>query len=176
MPRFPARRGGFTPPFAGWRDKPAATFADARRVPALALMLASVLLMTAALALGGHSALAAQSRPASANGLVTVLGTLTNVPGKGPALESAGKEYVLQGQSAYLLHTLQDKRLLNQELQLTGAIAPGGALVVRKLYAVRNGKLYHVQYYCEVCNITYVQPGHCYCCGRETKLQEVPVH
>lgn len=134
------------------------------------LGLSCAMLMAGALAFGGPPA-----QGASANGLVTIRGTLVSVSGKGPALESAGKQYALHGQSPYLLRTLEDKRLLNQELQLTGTIAPGGALVVQKLYAVKGGKLYHVQYYCEVCNITYVQPGHCYCCGRETKLQEVPV-
>lgn len=137
-----------------------------------ALALFCAVLMTGALALAGPPA---QAQSASANGLVTIRGTLVSVSGKGPALESAGKQYALQGQSPYLLHTLEDKRLLNQELQLTGTLVPGGALVVQKLYAVKGGKLYHVQYYCEVCNITYVQPGHCYCCGRETKLQEIPV-
>ncbi len=102
-------------------------------------------------------------------------GTLTAGPGKGPALSAGGKQISLSGQSSYITKTLEDKRLLGQELQLSGVFTPGGSFSVRKLYAVRDGKLYRIQYYCEVCNITYVQPGHCYCCGRETELQEVPV-
>lgn len=118
----------------------------------------------------------ATPKPQGVNSLVVVRGTLISIPGKGPALKAASHEYVLQGQSAYLLHTLEDKRLLNHELQLVGTVGPDETFTVQKLYDVHNGKLYHVQYYCEVCNITYVQPGHCYCCGRETKLQEVPVN
>jgi hypothetical protein len=104
-----------------------------------------------------------------------IQGTLGIQAGKGPTLMTAQKTYILQGQSPYILHVLEDKRLLNQELQLEGTKGANGTFVVSRLYAVRNGRLYKVQYYCEVCNITYVEPGHCYCCGRETKLQEVPV-
>ncbi|HLI29995.1 MAG TPA: hypothetical protein VKV79_02705 [Terriglobia bacterium] len=113
--------------------------------------------------------------PKNHQSLTVIRGALGAIPGKGPFLNSGGKQILLSGQSAYILKTLEDKRLLNQELQLTGTFAPDGSLSVQKLYAVRGGKLYRIQYYCEVCNITYVQPGHCYCCGRETKLQEVPV-
>jgi hypothetical protein len=108
-------------------------------------------------------------------GLVVLQGTLGALPGNQPTLITPAKRFKLAGQSAYILRTLQDKRLLNQQLQLIGMVGPDGDFVVEKLFAVHNGKLYRIQYYCSVCNITYVQPGHCYCCGRETKLQEVPV-
>lgn len=106
---------------------------------------------------------------------VIIRGMLSTIAGKGPALMMPQKEYVLSGQSPYLLHVLEDKRLMNQELQLEGTPGPDGSFVVSRIYAVREGKLYKIQYYCQVCNIIYVQPGHCYCCGRETELQEVPV-
>lgn len=113
--------------------------------------------------------------PKPQQSLTVIRGALGAIPGKGPFLTSGGKQVLLSGQSAYILKTLEDKRLLNQELQLTGTFTPDGSFSVQKLYAVRDGKLYRIQYYCEICNITYVQPGHCYWCGRETKLQEVPV-
>ncbi|MGH9449779.1 MAG: hypothetical protein ACRD11_04480 [Terriglobia bacterium] len=120
---------------------------------------------------------AARGEAAAAPGRSAVIlrGTLESVAGKGPSLVTARKNYILQAQSPYLLRVLEDKRLLNRELQLEGTAGSGGTFVVDRIYAIRNGKLYNIQYYCEVCNITYVQPGHCYCCGRETKLQEVPV-
>jgi hypothetical protein len=114
--------------------------------------------------------------PAQASQAPTVLrGSLSALPGNQPILQSGQKSYRLAGQSPYLFRTLQDKRLLHQELQLVGTFGPNGEFVVQRLYAVHNGKLYKVEYYCEVCNITYVQPGHCVCCGRETQLKEVPV-
>lgn len=101
-------------------------------------------------------------------------GTLAATQG-GPEIKTPEKSYVLAGQSPYLLRVLEDKRLLNQELEVEGAPEASGAFVVDRIYAVHHGKLYKIQYYCDVCNITYIQPGHCYCCGKETKLQEVPV-
>lgn len=115
----------------------------------------------------------------SATGLpagTTILrGTLAATQGRGPVLKTPQASYVLAGQSPYLLRVLEDKRLLNQELEVEGSPETGGTFVVDRIYAVRRGQLYKIQYYCDVCNITYVQPGHCYCCGKETKLQEVPV-
>jgi hypothetical protein len=128
-----------------------------------------------ALVLALTIAAGATASPQAARGLIVVEGTLSSLPGNQPTLETSQKTYRLAGQSPYLLHTLQDKRLLHQELQLLGTVGPNGDFVVQRLFAVRNGKLYKVEYYCEVCNITYVQPGHCVCCGRETKLKEVPV-
>ncbi|MGH9405832.1 MAG: hypothetical protein ACRD3D_08365 [Terriglobia bacterium] len=114
------------------------------------------------------------ARAKTSSGGMTIRGVLGTKAGKGPILRAGQREYILQGQSPYLLHVLEDKRLANQELQLQGTTGGGGAFVVSRVYAVRNGKLYKIEYYCNVCNITYVQPGHCYCCGRETALQEVP--
>ncbi|MGH9343765.1 MAG: hypothetical protein ACRD19_08395 [Terriglobia bacterium] len=128
------------------------------------------LLILVVAAIGVASGQAAQ---ASASPIV-IRGTLSALAGKGPALMMPQREYVLSGQSPYILHVLEDKRLLNQELQLEGTPGPDGTFVVSRLYAVRSGKLYKIQYYCQICNITYVQQGHCYCCGRETELQEVP--
>lgn len=112
--------------------------------------------------------------PKPQDSLVILRGTLSSVSGKSPVLTANGKQYALEGQSGYILRTLQDKRLLNHELQVVGTQGLNGDFVVQRMYDVHNGKLYKIQYYCEVCNITYVQPGHCYCCGRETKLKEVP--
>ncbi|MDE3178070.1 MAG: hypothetical protein KGM47_00305 [Acidobacteriota bacterium] len=136
--------------------------------------LAAVICLTGSVPLS-FGAVKGQSNSAISQTETVLRGTLGVMPGKAPVLEVAGRDYVLQGQSPYLLHVLEDKRLLHQELQLEGSAAAGGAFVVDRIFAVRNGKLYKIQYYCSVCNITYVQPGHCYCCGRETKLQEVPV-
>lgn len=126
------------------------------------------------LALAAMGVARGQTISRSANPII-IRGTLSTIAGKGPALMMPQKEYVLNGQSPYILHVLEDKRLMNQELQLEGTPGPDGSFVVSRIYAVRDGKLYKIQYYCQVCNIIYVQPGHCYCCGRETELQEVPV-
>ncbi len=130
-------------------------------------------LLVLAVALGG--ALVGRAAPSFQNGLVTIRGTLGAISGANPVLKAGGQQIVLAGQSPYILKTLQDKRLRGQELEVIGTRSPRGSFVVQRLYAVHNGQLYRIHYYCEVCNITYNEPGHCYCCGRETKLQEVPV-
>lgn len=124
-----------------------------------------------ALSIGAREPASAQP----AQSPTTIEGTLTLLPGNQPTLETGQRTYRLSGQSPYILRTLQDKRLAHQELQVIGTPGPGGDFVVQRLFAVHNGKLYKVEYYCEVCNITSVQPGHCVCCGRETKLKEIPV-
>ncbi|MGH9431671.1 MAG: hypothetical protein ACRD3T_09025 [Terriglobia bacterium] len=107
--------------------------------------------------------------------VVRIQGILLSQPGRGPLLQTPQHIYQLEGQSAYLLRTLEDKRLLNRELRLVGTVQPDGSFQVRKIFTVRDGKLYRVQYYCNVCNIVAVEPGRCVCCQRPTKLQEIPV-
>lgn len=136
---------------------------------------AGLLILALASLSSAHGQVPATPKPIGSSTIIQ--GTLAGIQaGRGPALVTTGRKYILQGQSPYILKVLEDKRLLNQELRLEGTRGTDGTFVVSRLYAVRNGKLYKIQYYCEVCNITYVEPGHCYCCGRETKLQEVPVN
>lgn len=135
-------------------------------VPALFL---TVLLAASVLASSGAS-------PSTSNAGVIIRGKLGELADGQPTLATPHEHYKLSGQSAYLYKTLQDKRLLNQVLQLVGTVEPNGGFQVRQIFAIHSGKLYKIKYYCTVCNITYVQPGHCACCGRETQLKEVPVN
>ncbi len=134
----------------------------------------TALFVTALLA-GSAPATGAASSPSVSNAVVIIRGKLGTLAGGHPTLSTSREQYKLSGQSAYLYKTLQDKRLLNQELQLVGTVEPDGGFQVRQIFAIHAGKRYRIEYYCPVCNITYVQPGHCVCCGRETQLKEVPV-
>ncbi len=102
-------------------------------------------------------------------------GKLESLPGAGPVLKTPKKDFPLAATTQYLFHTLQDRRLLNREVRLEGTARPGGTFQVERLYTVRNGKLYRVRYYCEVCNIEALEPGDCVCCQQPTELQEIPV-
>jgi hypothetical protein len=95
--------------------------------------------------------------------------------GAGPTLRTAKKNYALAGKTPYLFHTLQDKRLLDREVRLEGTTRPDGTFEVERIYTLRNGKLYRVRYYCEICNIEALEPGDCVCCQQPTELQEIPV-
>lgn len=94
----------------------------------------------------------------------------------GPELrEHANKDIRLAAVSSYLLHTLEDPRLLNRQVRLEGTMKADGSFEAVRLFTVREGKLYRVRYYCDVCNIAALEPGRCVCCQRPTELQEIPV-
>ncbi len=106
---------------------------------------------------------------------LSLQGKLISLPVTGPALRTPKKDYRLAGKTQYLFHTLQDKRLLDREVQLEGTERADGSFEVERVYTVRNGKLYRVRYYCEVCNIEALEPGDCVCCQQPTELQEIPL-
>jgi hypothetical protein len=99
---------------------------------------------------------------------------LATAPG-GPFLAAAGKQVRLVAKLPFLLHTLQDKRLEEREVRLEGTVDSGGAFEVERLFTMKDGKLFKVRYYCEICNIAAVEPGNCVCCQRPTELQEIPL-
>jgi hypothetical protein len=102
-------------------------------------------------------------------------GKLETLPGTGLVLQTAKTNYSLTARTTYLLHTLQDKRLANRQVRLEGTKKTDGTFEVAKLFTVRNGKLYRVRYFCEICNIEALEPGNCVCCQQPTELQEIPV-
>ena len=105
----------------------------------------------------------------------TLQGKLLATAGTGPTLRTPQKDYPLSGETSYLFHTLQDARLRGREVRLEGTEKPDGTFQVQRLYTVRQGKLYTVRYYCEVCHIEALEPGNCVCCQQPTELQELPL-
>ena len=140
-------------------------------------LVVSVVAATCALTLGcsAFAAPAAAAANTRVSALQTLEGKLSLAPSDAPELKTSDKSYLLAGQSSYLTHTLEDKRLLNREIRVEGRMGAGGSFVVQKLFTVKDGKLYRVRYYCDVCNISAVEPGRCVCCQRPTQLQEIPV-
>lgn len=106
---------------------------------------------------------------------VSLEGRLLFTPGVGPVLRYQGKDQPLSAVTSYLLHTLEDKRLANREVRVEGTAKLDGTFDVQRLYTLRNGRLYRVRYFCNVCNIEALEPGDCVCCQRPTELQEIPV-
>lgn len=129
---------------------------------------------TALLALALVFAATAQAVPGQEHPATFLEGKL--VQGQhGPELQAHNKDVRLTAVSTYLLHTLEDSRLSNREVRIEGTMKPGGSFEARRLFTVRDGKLYRVRYYCDVCNIAALEPGKCVCCQRPTELQEIPV-
>jgi hypothetical protein len=92
-----------------------------------------------------------------------------------PTLKTARRDYTLSVQNSYLSHTLRDERLLNREVRVEGTLKPDGTFEAAHLFTVRDGQLYKVRYYCDICNIAALEPGNCVCCQRPTELQEIPL-
>lgn len=69
-----------------------------------------------------------------------------------------------------------DSRLRNRPVRLTALGVPDTKkLQVVRVQTVKGDKLYDVDYWCEVCQISLDQPGQCFCCGEEVELRERPV-
>jgi len=108
-------------------------------------------------------------------GRESLQGRLIVVPGGQPTLKTARRDYILSAKNSYLSHTLRDERLLNREIRVDGTLKPDGTFEAAHLFTVKNGKLYKVRYYCDICNIAALAPGNCVCCQRPTELQEIPL-
>ena len=101
-------------------------------------------------------------------------GKLVQVAGQ-PVLRVGGKDYPLSAVRTWHFNTLLDKRLEGREIRVEGEWAADGTLKVRQFYTMKDGKIYRVRYFCEVCNIEALEPGNCVCCQAPTELQEIPV-
>jgi hypothetical protein len=68
-----------------------------------------------------------------------------------------------------------DSRLRDRPVRLTALRVPGAKkLQVVFVQTVKGGKVYDVDYWCEVCQISLNRPGPCTCCGDETEFRERP--
>ena len=114
-----------------------------------------------------------QSAPAKSP--LTLQGKLVSAGDSAPVLKTPGKGYTLTARTDWLLHTLQDKRLAGREIRVEGELQDDGKVKVNHFFTLRDGKVYRVRYFCEVCNIEALEPGNCVCCQQPTELQEIPV-
>ena len=67
-----------------------------------------------------------------------------------------------------------DSRVRQRELQITAKLLPDDKLEIVTVQSIRDGKLYDIYYYCELCNITAYAPGPCVCCRQELEFRETP--
>ena len=67
-----------------------------------------------------------------------------------------------------------DPRVRQRELQVTARLRAGDQLEVIKVQSIKEGKLYDIFYFCEVCNIKAYAPGLCPCCRNELEFRETP--
>lgn len=65
-----------------------------------------------------------------------------------------------------------DVRVRQRELQLSARMRSGDKLEIIKVQSVKEGKLYDIFYYCDICSITSYTPGPCPCCGKDLEFRE----
>jgi len=69
-----------------------------------------------------------------------------------------------------------DERLREKELLLTGNVLSKSQIFdVTKIKSVRNGVIYDLYYYCDICAVKTVAPGPCVCCQAPVELVEKPL-
>ena len=69
-----------------------------------------------------------------------------------------------------------DQRLREKELLLSGNALPKSQIFdVTKMKSIRNGVVYDLYYYCDICAIKTVAPGPCVCCQAPVELVEKPL-
>ena len=103
-----------------------------------------------------------------------LVGMLILSPSSPPSLKTQDGQIRLRGAEDYLAATLADPRLAGRRLRLEGRMEKDGAFRVRRLYTVRDGRLFKVRFYCGVCHIHDVEPGPCMCCQGPTEFREIP--
>jgi len=67
-----------------------------------------------------------------------------------------------------------DSRVRQRQLQLTARLHSGDHLEIIKVQSIKDGKLYDIFYFCDVCTITSYTPGLCPCCRNEMEFREKP--
>jgi hypothetical protein len=136
---------------------------------------ASLLVATISLCFG----ILADSRAetASANEVKRLAGYVVILPGSATNLlfkTDSGLAYNLKRSTAAEALFL-DPELLKKHLLLTGKVQGKDFEVTGILHSVREGKVYELFYYCDICSISSSFPGLCQCCREPSVLTEKAV-
>jgi len=129
------------------------------------------------------TAISQQANPFAVRGRIVCLDEAgRRMNGDGDRSESPGA-FALVGSDGKLYSFLPDdpetavftdKRVRQRELQITARLHPQDRLEIIKIQSIREGKLYDIYYFCEVCNITAYAPGLCSCCREDMEFRETP--
>ena len=107
------------------------------------------------------------------NGTTVLAGSLAH-QNDAPILKVKERSYILTSADNSILTTLADVRNRGRQLELHGRWKNPETFVVERFLVRREGKLFKLVYYCDVCNITTYQPGPCDCCREPTEPREIP--
>lgn len=94
-------------------------------------------------------------------------------PGRFGFVDKEGKLYIFDpADSSTAVFT--DERVRARDLQITARLNLKKQLELIKVQSIREGKLYDIYYFCEICNIRAYAPGPCPCCQKELEFKETP--
>jgi len=88
-------------------------------------------------------------------------------------VDESGTRLDLEIEEPDAFHTFHDPDLADRTWELEGFPKEGDKFEVRKLFTIKDGKRFHVTYYCEICHIVSYRPGMCMCCQEDVELREV---
>jgi rubrerythrin len=88
-------------------------------------------------------------------------------------LTNDGKHYKFSPDDL-IVPIFTESRVRKMELQITALLHEKNVLELIKVLAVKEGKLYDIYYFCELCNITAYAPGACPCCFEPLVFIEKP--
>jgi hypothetical protein len=75
-------------------------------------------------------------------------------------------------QTDSMITVFTDSRVRERELQITARLRESNKLETIKVQSVKDGKLYDIYYFCDICNIRAYTPGLCPCCRNELEFRE----
>jgi hypothetical protein len=89
-------------------------------------------------------------------------------------LTEDGRRIAVDGDEEVRL-VLRDKRLSGADFEVMGELLPeqrftAAPIHTRPLFVHKEGKRFHVTYWCDVCAIRTNSPGICWCCREDTAL------
>ena len=108
---------------------------------------------------------------------IELKGRVVSVPG------STNLQFRVEGGPVYKLLPSRDARAIFEDTNLQSKllVAKGRVHskdstfeVIGNLHEVKDGKLYELYYYCDVCSVESSFPGPCVCCREPVVLQERP--
>jgi hypothetical protein len=101
-----------------------------------------------------------------------------------PDCDARGHVYTLKSEDAKYYPFLPtdtaaavwlDERYRTRDLQVTVRLFPQTNFIeVIKFQSLKNGKLFDLYYYCDICAITAHKPGACECCQEPVEFRETP--
>ena len=129
------------------------------------------------------TAISQQAGPVAVRGRIVCLdeaghrlngdGDCSDSPSAFGLVGSDGKFYTFLPEDAETA-VFTDRRVRQRELQITARLHPQDRLEIIKVQSIKEGKLYDICYFCEVCNITAYAPGLCSCCREDMEFRETP--